>query len=102
MGRRTNGDITKDILKLTSTPIDKSDMMEIQRLLMSFPLSSNKLVYKNDIEGMSEDNRDIVLALAVETDERKWQGMYDTAIDMGGTKAQALDMAGDSFGRFTR
>lgn len=92
---KTNGDITKFIIKITKTHAhDPAAVKDAAKsALRQFPLSSNKMIYADDLKAMDPEMRRVVLEAAVETDNVKYEGRKIFEESMG------LKPTGEAFGR---
>lgn len=89
----TNGQVTKQILKAAKELDGAALVRKVSVLLMSFPLSSHKLVYDNDASKMTEDKWQLLMTACEETDKIKFDGQARWLQSMGMKPAT-------SFGRY--
>jgi len=92
---KTNGDITKFIIKITKTHAHDPEAVKdaAKSALRQFPLSSNKMIYDGDLKAMDPEMRRVVLEAAVETDNAKYEGRKSFEESLG------LKPTGEAFGR---
>lgn len=80
----SNGAITYFIRKLAKKEKDPSVVKaEAKKALRSFPLSSYKLVYNEDLEEMSPEIRKAVLEACIETDNEKLEKVRRIEAELG-------------------
>lgn len=100
---KTNGDITRFLLKIAKDPSHTEDELRNAAIqaMRKFPLSSEKMLYDSDLRVMSQVAQRALFAAAVTTDNAKAKNAIYFLTSNGESENKALESV-LPFGRASR